>query len=115
MTKHLYRCGTMRPITADPADVRESVCAQFARRVARRRFGKAGRVLSICTALWTKDGSSTTYNVSIGKAAKPGEGPDRHCALIQLTLTREIVAKPDYDPGPSERLWQARMAGDMSA
>lgn len=113
MTKHLYRCGSMRPITDDPG-YSESACWRFARRQARQRFGKQGRVVSIETASWAKDGSSTTYSVSIGKAGRPGQ-PASDCRRIQLTITREPVAIPAYDPGPSERLWQSRMAGDMSA
>tara|TARA_R110000868_G_scaffold409899_1_gene696443 strand:- start:36769 stop:37110 length:342 start_codon:yes stop_codon:yes gene_type:complete len=113
MTTYRYRCEGMRPITDAPG-YSQGACWQFARRQARQRFGKAGRVVSIAAAHWTKDGSSTTYNVSIGRAGKAG-CPASDCQTVRLTVTREPVATPAYDPGPSERLWQARMAGDMSA
>lgn len=114
MTTYRYTCVGLRPITYDPSCQADLGAEwQFAKRMAKRRFGKRGTCLTISADHWTRDELSTTYTASIGYRGRQPEDA-AYWERIQFTVSRTPVAD-SYDPWPSEARWQARMAGDLSA
>ena len=54
------------------AESAEEAASIFARREARRRHGRAGQVITLCRDNWAPDGSSWTFEASIGTRAVGG-------------------------------------------
>ena len=69
--KHTYHCNGLRSIRSVPEGDHPS--AMFARRLARRAFGRKGIVRSIVEDSWTESRDLIEYAAFIGYRTGPNE------------------------------------------
>ena len=80
----LYRTDGMRAVTADGATPAAHI---FARRLARREYGRRGRVGLVRLDSWTASGQTHTFQAFIGTPSGNGMAGKN----IWLTVTQEAA------------------------
>jgi len=68
-----FRCAGLRPIRQSSVPEGEHPSAIFARRLARRAFGRRGIVRTLVEDSWTESRDLIEYGAFIGYRSGPGE------------------------------------------
>jgi hypothetical protein len=82
-----FRSPGNKSVIAENADEAALI---YANRVARRYYGKLGRVASFYATGWAFDGSHVTYNAFIGKPSESGGIGGRNI-LVRADVDRKEV------------------------